>query len=100
MSTPSPAGVRGGRVVRLLGRHRVWTSASLTADEAEALACRVIGELADIGDGPQLLFFRCGDGREVAVRARDLMAVEHQACTEAPRPARTAEEIADAVVQL
>lgn len=110
---PTPASIQGGRVVRLLARHRTWTSAPMSPDGAENRAANLRRAVADAGDGPGLIPFRCGDGREVDIRAREIVAIEHQACTEAPRPASeqryrpvvpepralTAEEIAESVVR-
>ena len=82
-SAPSPAGVEGGRLVRLVGKHRTWASRSMSVDQAELFADKIAEEIEGIGDAPALLLFHCGDGRKIKVRARDIVAVETQACTSA-----------------
>ncbi|MCZ2837175.1 hypothetical protein [Modestobacter sp. VKM Ac-2985] len=84
MTVPTPAGVRAGRVVRLLGRHRTWTSGPMVPDAAEQLASDLTAEIEAIGDTPRMLSsFTCEDGRIVRPRARDLTGVETQSSTTA-----------------
>jgi hypothetical protein len=100
MSAPTPASIQGGRVVRLLARSRTWSSQLLTVTEADALATEVRLLVAGIGGSYGMFAFRCGDGRLVDVRAREITSIELCSAGEAPRAdVRTAEEIAESVVR-
>ena len=82
-TSPSPADVVGLRLVRVIARNRQWTSKPLPVDEADDLVDRLLDEIEGAGGGQAMIEFACGDGRDVAIRAREIVAVEDQACTTA-----------------
>lgn len=109
----TPANVRGGVAVQLLTRNRMWVSPLLPPAAAQLEAHALRSRVADIGDGPGLVAFRCAGGRTIDVRARELVSIELSPSTTAPAPdaeqqyrpvvpepvALTAEEIADRVIR-
>lgn len=82
-TSPSPADVVGRRLVRVIARNRQWTSKPLPVDAADELVDRLLDEIEAAGSGQAMVEFACGDGRDVVVRAREIVAVEDQACTSA-----------------
>jgi hypothetical protein len=80
-AAPSPADVVGQRVVRIIARNRQWTSPPMDAADARTEAVGLLEQLEGVGSSTALIDFDCGDGREVSIRARDILAIETQACT-------------------
>lgn len=76
-------------VVRIRSRGGQWTSLGLAVDDARALWLSLREQVDRIGAGPQFVCFTGRDDREVAVRARDISAVE-LAPEDEDRPGRRA----------
>jgi plasmid stability protein len=53
-----------------------WTSPWLLEDEARAIARGLRRDLGNLTQGPGFVEFRASGGREVSIRARDIVAVE------------------------
>jgi hypothetical protein len=53
-----------------------WTSPWLLEDEARGIARELRRDLGNLTSGPGFVEFRASGGREVAIRARDVVAVE------------------------
>lgn len=90
MTTPAPpvpVAQPPRHVVKVLTERRTWTSPRLLPDEAAEVRASLRSQIAAAGDSPALVTFGGRDGRDVDVRAREVIAIECGPASEfTPRP--------------
>lgn len=75
--TVTPADVPGGHTVKMRTRSQTWTTPPLAPAHAALLAEKLLGAVSGAGGGDRFIGFDCRDGRNVQVRAREIVSIEH-----------------------
>lgn len=83
----------GRAVVKLRWARGTFTSPQMTPADAELLVESLRIALHNIGDGPAMIGFLAAGGREVDVRAREVVAVEYAPDTPDRQPGPIGEQV-------